>query len=183
MKRSAKEPMVPQKQPKRSYLTWNQQMDVILISTLFEQISEGNKGDGEFKPQAYQAVADNLRNQLGLLATTEHVKNRIKVWKKHHSVITDIRTYTKFKCDDDKKMLIIPIEDHEEWTAYCKVLSHKLTLSKYLLVMFLISFNFILSSIKILHLIFSLCLSLPFVLFSALGFYMNFSACDTFYNK
>ena len=42
--------MLPQKQQKRAYLTWNQEMDVILISTLFEQINEGNKGDGEFKP-------------------------------------------------------------------------------------------------------------------------------------
>ncbi|XP_057537560.1 uncharacterized protein LOC130815195 [Amaranthus tricolor] len=80
-----------------------------------------SKAVKEIRAMESQAVADNLRNQLGLLATTEHVKNRIKVWKKHHSVITDIRTYTKFKWDDDKKMLIIPIEDHEECSAYCKV--------------------------------------------------------------
>ena len=56
LKRSGKEPLVPQKQLKWAYLTWNQQMDAILISTLFEQITEGNKGDEEFKPQAYKLL-------------------------------------------------------------------------------------------------------------------------------
>uniref|UniRef100_A0A803N625 DDE Tnp4 domain-containing protein n=1 Tax=Chenopodium quinoa TaxID=63459 RepID=A0A803N625_CHEQI len=75
------------------------------------QINEGNKGDGEFKSQAYQTVVDNVRKQLGILVTMDQVKNRIKVWKKHHSVINDIKTYTKFKWNDKKKVIVIPVQD------------------------------------------------------------------------
>ena len=78
-------------------------MDAIIVSTLIDQINEGNKGEGDFKPQAYQAVFDKLRNELDKFIMMDHAKNRIKVWKKHHTIITDIQTYTKFTWNDEKK--------------------------------------------------------------------------------
>ncbi|KAL8134795.1 hypothetical protein AgCh_009710 [Apium graveolens] len=108
---------------KWGYLTWNIEMDSILTSTLYDQINKGNKGEGDFKNQAYQAAVDKLRVEMGIYATVDHVKHQIKVWKKHYAVITEIRTYTKFKWDKKKKMLVIPIEDLREWKTYCK-LSH-----------------------------------------------------------
>ncbi|KAL2937347.1 hypothetical protein RDABS01_020796 [Bienertia sinuspersici] len=87
-KRQGKEPIGPPR--KRGYVTWNSRMDAILTSTLFEQINERNKGDGDFKSQAYQAVANKLRAELGISVTIDHVKNRIKVWKKHYATITEI---------------------------------------------------------------------------------------------
>ncbi|KMT02615.1 hypothetical protein BVRB_9g202990 [Beta vulgaris subsp. vulgaris] len=105
---------------KRSYVTWTPQMDMILTSTLLEQITGGNKGDGDFKPQAYRAVVDKLRLDLRLNVTIDHVKNRIKVWKKHYATITEIRTYTKFIWDDERKMIKIRVEDLVAWQDYCK---------------------------------------------------------------
>lgn len=35
-------------------------------------------------------------------------------------MITDIQNYTNFKWDEEKKMLVIPIEDLAEWKAYCE---------------------------------------------------------------
>ena len=96
---------------KMGYVTWTPQMDAILASTLMDQMNEGNKGDGDFKPQAYQAVVDKIRNGLDMHITTDHAKNRIKLWKKHHAIITDIRTYTKFNWNDEKKMVEIDIHD------------------------------------------------------------------------
>jgi Myb/SANT-like DNA-binding protein len=106
---------------KRGYVSWTPQMDAILASTLIDQINEGNKGEGDFKPQAYQAVVDKLRNELGIFIMMEHAKNRIKVWKKHHAIITDIKTYTKFTWNDEKKMLEIGMNDFAQWNEYCKV--------------------------------------------------------------
>uniref|UniRef100_A0A803N1Q8 Myb/SANT-like domain-containing protein n=2 Tax=Chenopodium quinoa TaxID=63459 RepID=A0A803N1Q8_CHEQI len=94
-------------------------MDEILTNTLFEQINEGNKGDGYFKSQAYQAVVDKLRADLGMSITVDHVRNRINVWKKHYSVIPKIRTYTKFKWDEKKKMVVIPPKQLADWYMYC----------------------------------------------------------------
>ncbi|KAL6551405.1 hypothetical protein OROMI_021893 [Orobanche minor] len=95
-------------------------MDAILTSTVFQQINEGNKGDGDFKPQAYQAVVDKLHVELNITLTASHVKNRIRSWKKHYAVITEIRTYTKFRWDEERKMLVIPIKELEDWKTYGK---------------------------------------------------------------
>ncbi|KAL6569216.1 hypothetical protein OROHE_003497 [Orobanche hederae] len=90
-------------------------MDVILTSILFQQINEGNKGDEDFKPQAYQAVVDKLRVELNITLSASHIKNRIRSWKKHYAVIIEIRTYTKFRWDEGRKMLVIPIEELADW--------------------------------------------------------------------
>ncbi|KAL8146913.1 hypothetical protein AgCh_004589 [Apium graveolens] len=116
--------VAPPNVQKRGYLTWNNEMDAILTSTLYDQINEGNKGEGDFKNQAYQAVVDKLRAGMGIYATVDHVKHRIKVWKKHYAVITEIRTYTKFKWDEEKRMLVIPIEDLREWKTYYEGVPH-----------------------------------------------------------
>lgn len=123
MRRQGKEHVAPPPAPaltRRGYNTWNSKMDTIITTTLFEQINEGNKADGDFKLQAYQAVADKLRVELNISLTAAHVKNRIKVWKKHYAVITEIRTYSKFRWDEDREMLVIPVEELEDWKNYCK---------------------------------------------------------------
>ncbi|XP_074335607.1 uncharacterized protein LOC141672823 isoform X1 [Apium graveolens] len=120
---TTQQPTVPIVQ-KRDYLTWSTDMDNLLISTLYDQINAGNKGDGDFKAQAHQAVVDKLRVEMGIFATVDNVRNRIKVWKKHYAMIIEIRTYTKFKWDEEKKMLVIPIEDLAEWKAYCEGVPH-----------------------------------------------------------
>ncbi|KAL2930536.1 Cationic amino acid transporter 5 [Bienertia sinuspersici] len=43
-----------------------------------------------------------------MIVTIDHVRNRIKVWKKHYAVISEIRTYTKFKWDEERKMVEVP---------------------------------------------------------------------------
>ncbi|KNA06554.1 hypothetical protein SOVF_179940 [Spinacia oleracea] len=78
MRRQGKEPTLPPPTRKKGYVTWNSQMDGILTSTLYDQINEENKGDGDFKSQAYQAVVDKLRAELAMSVTIDHVKNRIK---------------------------------------------------------------------------------------------------------
>ncbi|KAL1828655.1 hypothetical protein ACET3Z_007067 [Daucus carota] len=124
-RRQEKQPMAPRTdQPtvpvqKRGYLAWTPDMDNILTSTLYDQINEGHKGDGNFKTQAYQAVVDKLRLE-GILVTVDHVKHRTKIWKKHYGVIADIKNFTKFKWDEEKKMLVIPVEDLAEWKSYCE---------------------------------------------------------------
>ncbi|KAL2938102.1 L10-interacting MYB domain-containing protein [Bienertia sinuspersici] len=95
-------------------------MDVILTRVLLEEINNKEKGDGDFKPQAYQAVVDELKKELGIAINVDHVRNRTKSWKKHYGCIMDIRTYTKFKWDDEKKMIVITMEDLPQWTEYIK---------------------------------------------------------------
>ncbi|KAK9706961.1 hypothetical protein RND81_07G163900 [Saponaria officinalis] len=118
MSSKGKAPMSSIQSKKRSYLSWSKQMDETLIGVLYNQLKEGNKADGECKPQAYQAVADELRVKFGTSVTTDNVKNRIKSWKKHYAVIIDIRTFSKFKWDEERKMIVITIEDLEQWNSF-----------------------------------------------------------------
>ncbi|KAL2923027.1 L10-interacting MYB domain-containing protein [Bienertia sinuspersici] len=118
MNNKHKEPMASTQAIKRGYVSWNKQMDDILTRVLLEEINNKEKGDGDFKPQAYQAVVDELKKELGIAINVDHVRNRTKSWKKHYGCITDIRTYTKFKWDDEKKM--IAMEDLPQWTEYIK---------------------------------------------------------------
>ncbi|KAK9671835.1 hypothetical protein RND81_12G057700 [Saponaria officinalis] len=95
-------------------------MDALLISVLYNQVGQGNKGDGDWKPQAYQAVVDEVRNKLDVCVTTENVRNRVKIWRKHYGIIMEIRTQTKFKWVEERKMVVVPIEDMAEWMTYAQ---------------------------------------------------------------
>ncbi|KAL2942801.1 Arginine--tRNA ligase [Bienertia sinuspersici] len=110
MNNKRKEPMASTQAIKRGYVSWNKQMDDILTQVLLKEINK-EKGDGDFKPQAYQALAEELKKELGIAINVDHVRNRTKSWKKYYGCITDIRTYTKFKWDDEKKMIVITMED------------------------------------------------------------------------
>ncbi|KAL2930013.1 Werner syndrome ATP-dependent helicase-like protein, partial [Bienertia sinuspersici] len=59
-----------------------------------EENNNKEKGDEDFKPQAYQAVVDELKKELGIAINVDHVRNRTKSWKKHYDCIMDIRTYS-----------------------------------------------------------------------------------------
>ncbi|KAK9733129.1 hypothetical protein RND81_04G045600 [Saponaria officinalis] len=96
-------------------------MDSILVSVLYNQAAQGNKGEGDWKPQAYQAVVDEINNKLSMSLNTDHVRNRVKIWKKHYAIIMDIRTKTKFKWDEEKKMIVVTIEEMSEWLKYLQV--------------------------------------------------------------
>uniref|UniRef100_A0A803N8Q6 Uncharacterized protein n=1 Tax=Chenopodium quinoa TaxID=63459 RepID=A0A803N8Q6_CHEQI len=59
---------------------------------------------------------NKFRDDLAKKMFQEYVAQRGQAKKKkHHSVINDIKTYTKFKWDDKKKMIVIPVEDLQEW--------------------------------------------------------------------
>ncbi|KAL2938739.1 Werner syndrome ATP-dependent helicase-like protein [Bienertia sinuspersici] len=48
------------------------QMDDILTRVLLEEINNKEKGDGDFKPQAYQAIVDELKKELGITINVDH---------------------------------------------------------------------------------------------------------------
>lgn len=73
--------MVPPTVQKKGYLTWSPDMDNLLTSTLYAQITEGNKGDGVSKLKRTK-----LRFEMGISVTVDHVSNQIKVWKKRHAI-------------------------------------------------------------------------------------------------
>ncbi|XP_074320310.1 uncharacterized protein LOC141657085 isoform X2 [Silene latifolia] len=120
MAEKRKQVLVPTQPKKRGYISWNSQMDALLISVLYNQVSQGNKGDGDWKPQAYQAVVDEVRSKLNVSVTTENVRNRVRIWRRHYGTIMEIRTKTKFKWDEERKMVLVSRDDQDEWDTYIK---------------------------------------------------------------
>ncbi|KAL2938495.1 Inter-alpha-trypsin inhibitor heavy chain H5 [Bienertia sinuspersici] len=118
-KRHGKEPMGPP--CRRGYVQWNSQMDAILTSIYWSK-STKEQGRWGFQDSSVSAVVDKLRTELSMIVTVDHVRNRIKVWKNHYAIISEIRTYAKFKWDEERKMVVIPIDDLSAWKLYYQFL-------------------------------------------------------------
>ncbi|CAI0626748.1 unnamed protein product [Linum tenue] len=82
----------------RVYRQWDSQMDKILSRVLLDQIVQGNKGDGDWKTQAYQAVVDQLRTDLAINVTR---RSGLSFW------------------DEDKKMIVVTADNMSDWQSYC----------------------------------------------------------------
>ncbi|CAI0389904.1 unnamed protein product [Linum tenue] len=92
----------------RVYCQWDSQMDKILSRVLLDQIVQGNKGDGDWKTQAYQAVVDQLRTDLEINVTRDNIQNRLRAWKKRYAVIADVQKRSELNLwDEDKKMIVV----------------------------------------------------------------------------
>ncbi|OMO49835.1 hypothetical protein COLO4_38347 [Corchorus olitorius] len=62
----------------RSYVQWNREMDMALISSFYSSLDEGLKGENDWKPQAYEAAKEHINTTLKLNLTKENVRNRFE---------------------------------------------------------------------------------------------------------
>ena len=75
----------------RQYVQWNTDMDKALAAVLYDQLAQGNKEDGHWKDPTYQVAMECINTQLNLNLTKEDIKNKLKAWKLHFAIITDIK--------------------------------------------------------------------------------------------
>ena len=106
----------------RQYIVWNREMDSALTFVLLDQINQGNKADGDWKPQAYQAAVEHLNSTLLLNLTKENVKNRLKAWKRYYAVVNDVKNQSGFTWDEERKMIIVTCAELQVWETYVKVI-------------------------------------------------------------
>ncbi|CAN1806134.1 hypothetical protein LINPERHAP1_LOCUS24567 [Linum perenne] len=84
----------------RSYVQWNDAMDEVLTQVLLDQANQGNKADGDWKAQAYQAVVD----------------------QKQYAVISDIQNRSGVSFwDVEKKKVVVTTENASDWQNYLKI--------------------------------------------------------------
>ncbi|CAN1260139.1 hypothetical protein LINPERPRIM_LOCUS10340 [Linum perenne] len=97
-------------------------MDDVLTQVLLDQANQGNKADGDWKVQAYQAVVDQVRITLGNILNKDNVKNRLRQWKKQYAVIIDIQNRSGVNLwDEEKKKVVVTTENASDWQNYLKV--------------------------------------------------------------
>ncbi|CAN1126551.1 hypothetical protein LINPERHAP2_LOCUS3485 [Linum perenne] len=86
----------------RGYVVWSKEMDNILTRVLLDQMNQGNKADGDWKAQAYQAVVDEINTKMG---ADIQKRSGVSLW------------------DEEKKMIAITSENRDEWEKY--LMDHK----------------------------------------------------------
>ncbi|KAK4426481.1 hypothetical protein Salat_1416700 [Sesamum alatum] len=101
-------------------------MDNHLAKVLTDQMAQGNKCDGDtWKPQALQATVTYLNSKLHLNLTKDDIKNRLKIWKKYYSVVSDVQTKQScFTLDDEGKMIVVTSDEWSSWATYVEVVAN-----------------------------------------------------------
>ncbi|GAB2211780.1 hypothetical protein Droror1_Dr00025114 [Drosera rotundifolia] len=99
---------------------WTREMDKYLGMVLVEQVSLGNKGyDHKLNPAAYSAAIYAVNQRFCLNLTKDHIKNRIRTWKKTYVLVKEVLDGKEFKWDNRRKLVVA---DNSAWKNYIKFL-------------------------------------------------------------
>lgn len=109
-------------------MRWTSDMDSCLSATLVQQIKEGNRSEFDYKlrPAAFEACVLAINEKFQLYLTKEHVKNRLKTWKKQYDILKELINQSSFEWDEKRKMVIA---NDSVWNEYIKVLIRLLLIS------------------------------------------------------
>ncbi|XP_068494616.1 uncharacterized protein [Phaseolus vulgaris] len=100
-------------------MRWTSDMDSCLSATLVQQIKEGNRSEFDYKlrPAAFEACVLAINEKFQLYLTKEHVKNRLKTWKKQYDILKELINQSSFEWDEKRKMVIA---NDSVWNEYIK---------------------------------------------------------------
>ncbi|KAJ4970275.1 hypothetical protein NE237_003374 [Protea cynaroides] len=102
---------------KGKYIVWTNEMDRCLTEILVDQVKKGNKKDKFLNNMAYVAAVRELNERFSLNLSKDHVRNRLKTWKKQYGVMKELLSQCVFQWDDDRKMVVA----HDSvWNEYLK---------------------------------------------------------------
>lgn len=102
------------------YVVWTTEMDSCLTKILAEQVKKGNKVDNILKPAAFAAALKELNENFHLDLTKDHIKNRLKTWRKQFGILKELLAHKGFQWDEAQKMVIA---DNSVWNDYIRVIS------------------------------------------------------------
>ncbi|KAI3461172.1 hypothetical protein Pfo_017835 [Paulownia fortunei] len=99
-------------------MRWTEEMDTCLGKVLAEQVQKGYKVGNILQSEAYEAAVTALNGKFGSDITKDHVKNRLRTWRKQHIVLCEILSHGGFKWDESQKLIV---GDDSLWNDYIKV--------------------------------------------------------------
>ncbi|KAK7259947.1 hypothetical protein RIF29_25581 [Crotalaria pallida] len=99
------------------YIVWTSEMDNCLIEVLADQVEKGNKVDNILKPAAFAAALKVLNEKFSMYLTKEHIKNRLKTWRKQFKVLKEILAHRGFVWNETQKMVIA---NNSVWNDYIR---------------------------------------------------------------
>ncbi|XP_042484106.1 uncharacterized protein LOC122064463 isoform X2 [Macadamia integrifolia] len=103
---------------KGKYIVWTNEMDRCLTEILVNQVNKGNKKE-KFLNKAYLAAVKVINERFSLNLSKDHVRNRLKTWKKQYGMLKELLSLSGFQWDDERKMVVA----HDYiWNEYLKML-------------------------------------------------------------
>lgn len=95
-------------------------MDSCLSEALVQQIKLGNRSkyDYKLKPAALEAAVLAINEKFNLYMLKDHIKNRLKTWKKQYDILKELLSQSGFEWDEERKMAIA---NDSVWNEYIKV--------------------------------------------------------------
>ncbi|KAM7513857.1 hypothetical protein LguiA_003440 [Lonicera macranthoides] len=100
------------------HLMWTKEMDTCLGKILVEQVQKGKKVNNILLPEAYDAAITALNKKFGPDLTKDHIKNRLKTWKKQYGILQELLSHSGFKWDETQTMII---GTQSVWNDYIKM--------------------------------------------------------------
>ncbi|XP_042484102.1 L10-interacting MYB domain-containing protein-like isoform X1 [Macadamia integrifolia] len=101
---------------KGKYIVWTNEMDRCLTEILVNQVNKGNKKE-KFLNKAYLAAVKVINERFSLNLSKDHVRNRLKTWKKQYGMLKELLSLSGFQWDDERKMVVA----HDYiWNEYLK---------------------------------------------------------------
>ncbi|XP_043693752.1 L10-interacting MYB domain-containing protein-like [Telopea speciosissima] len=102
---------------KGKYIVWTNEMDRCLTEILVDQVKKGNKKEKFLNNVAYLAAVKALNERFSLNLSKDHVRNRLKTWKKQYGMLKELLSLSGFQWDDERKMVVA----HDSiWNEYLK---------------------------------------------------------------
>lgn len=95
-------------------------MDHYLSKVLVEQVRIGNKNalDNKLKPAAYVASVSALNERFHLELTKDHVRNRLKTWKKQYDILKELLDHGDFEWDRTRNIVVA---NDYAWNQFIRV--------------------------------------------------------------
>ncbi|KAK7400983.1 hypothetical protein VNO78_12292 [Psophocarpus tetragonolobus] len=100
-------------------IRWTSDMDNCLSAILVQQIKQGNRSNFDYRlrPAAFEASVSAINEKFQLYLTKEHIKNRLKTWKKQYDILKELMEQSGFKWDEKRKMVSA---NDSVWNEYIK---------------------------------------------------------------
>lgn len=102
------------------HMRWTSDMDSCLSEILVQQIKLGNRSrfDHKLRPAALEAAVLAINEKFKLYMSKDHIKNRLKTWKKQYDILKELLGKSGFEWDENRKMVIA---DDSVWNEYIKI--------------------------------------------------------------
>ncbi|XP_040994352.1 L10-interacting MYB domain-containing protein-like [Juglans microcarpa x Juglans regia] len=91
------------------HMSWTNEMDSCLAKVLVEQMKIGNKNklDKKFKPAAFEVAVLAIKENFHLDLTKDHVKNRLKTWKKQYDILQELLDQNGLEWNEGRRIVIV----------------------------------------------------------------------------